>query len=782
MALNLSYSLADQDFQRTKSLGVWNVSRQLLDHLAACPEIGRLTVFTNRNHRNIHLPPNAKLEPHNTAVSGRLGRIYWDQWGAYSAARQSGNSWLFLPKGFASVVRRCPVRLAAYVHDAMHDHYRSVYKPNPLESEGEYFIRSLKATLQSAEVIFTNTEFTRSEVQRLAREWSLPLPRLIHAGVGFDIPKNHIGEHRQRIVVLAGPWPHKCTPLAIEYLQRWVRERASAPGVDWIGAMPPDVSLPMRKGWRHYVRLAQDDYEKVLRDAAVLVYFSAYEGYGMPPVEGTLAGAAAVYSDIPSMTEVMGNCGFRFKNESYNEFAHALDSAIAVPREQVTEWRSQLLARHNWPKVAHRIASELSALEAERPSRVRPITGETEKQRKVLVFAHTPPPHHGQSYMIKLMLDGFGGDQRGRVASPSTSHAIFCHHVNSRLSRRMEEIGEERPGKLLLLFWYCVEAVWCRFRYGANTFYYVPAPGKTSALLRDWFVFALCRPFYKHVILHWHAAGLADWLKTKRTRFADALTCWLLGRPDLSIVLSNYNRSDAEHLHSRNVTIVNNGIPDPCPDFETAVLPARVAKARLIQDWLTKPAAELTDPPPTFTILFLGTCMRSKGTFDALEGFLVLRERLEREGKRVRLQLQVGGTFSNPDEQMEFEERIKKSGAKNDVHLLGFVSGSRKDEILRSADLLCFPTYYPGENQPLVLIESLAYGLPAVTTTWRGVADILPPNHLGLVPPKDVAAVADALRLMMAFTGHQHLRNHFREQFTVAAHLQQLAKAIHSVI
>jgi hypothetical protein len=29
---------------------------------------------------------------------------------------------------------------------------------------------------------------------------------------------------------------------------------------------------------------------------------------------------------------------------------------------------------------------------------------------KLLVFAHTPPPHHGQSYMVKLMLDGFGGD------------------------------------------------------------------------------------------------------------------------------------------------------------------------------------------------------------------------------------------------------------------------------------------------------------------------------------------------------------------------------------
>ena len=29
---------------------------------------------------------------------------------------------------------------------------------------------------------------------------------------------------------------------------------------------------------------------------------------------------------------------------------------------------------------------------------------------KLLIFAHTPPPHHGQSYMVQLMLAGFGGN------------------------------------------------------------------------------------------------------------------------------------------------------------------------------------------------------------------------------------------------------------------------------------------------------------------------------------------------------------------------------------
>src|SRR5262249_33532662 len=99
---------------------------------------------------------------------------------------------------------------------------------------------------------------------------------------------------------------------------------------------------------------------------------------------------------------------------------------------------------------------------------------------KLLVFAHTPPPHHGQSYMVEYMLNGFGGDQRKRRnRRGSTSRfGIECYHVNSRLSKTLADIGEIRGMKLLRIFLFCLQAIWCRFRYGLENFYYVPAPGK----------------------------------------------------------------------------------------------------------------------------------------------------------------------------------------------------------------------------------------------------------------------------------------------------------------
>src|SRR4051812_24894004 len=182
---------------------------------------------------------------------------------------------------------------------------------------------------------------------------------------------------------------------------------------------------------------------------------------------------------------------------------------------------------------------------------------------KLLVFAHTPPPHHGQSYMVQLMLAGFGGDRRqNRREAPSAGagFGIDCYHVNARLSQKLEDIGDLRIGKLMLLLGYCLQAIWCRFRYGLTTLYYIPAPGKRSALYRDWLVMFLCRPFFKHTILHWHAAGLAKWLETAIQIRARSLTYRLMKQVDLSVVLSRYNRADAEKIFSRRIKVVGNGI------------------------------------------------------------------------------------------------------------------------------------------------------------------------------------------------------------------------------
>ena len=418
---------------------------------------------------------------------------------------------------------------------------------------------------------------------------------------------------------------------------------------------------------------------------------------------------------------------------------------------------------------------------------------------KLLVFAHTPPPHHGQSYMVQLMMAGFGGDRRrtrsrsqgenggDRLTSTqpgnSESLGIECYHVNARLSQKLEDIGDFRIWKFILLLGYCLQAIWCRFRYGVYNFYYIPAPGKRSALYRDWVVMLLCRPFFKRVILHWHAAGLAKWLEMVVAMRSRSITYRLMKQVDLSIVLSKYNRADAEKLFSRQVRVVSNGIPDPCPQFAEEVLPRR--KARLVarkklMSGATLEAADRQDTggdPQEIKVLYLAHCTREKGLFDTLSGVVLANQRLRERQAPVFLRLVVTGGFVTAEEKAEFEAKLAEPGMAGMVQYLGFVSGERKNQLLREADLFCFPTYYENENQPVNLIEAMAFGLPILTTRWRSLPELFPASYPGLVSVRSPEQVADGLLALLTAETGEGFRDIFLRSFTLERHLSGLAEA-----
>ena len=400
---------------------------------------------------------------------------------------------------------------------------------------------------------------------------------------------------------------------------------------------------------------------------------------------------------------------------------------------------------------------------------------------KLLVFAHVPPPHHGQSYMVSLMLNSFGGDRRRQPPSPPDTFGIECYHVNARFSKTFEDIGEFQGAKLFLVLFYCAQAVWCRFRYGVKNIYYVPAPGKRVALYRDWLVMLLCRPFFRRVILHWHAAGLAKWLETTASMRARGFTYARMGNADMSIVLSEFNRRDAEKLVARRIAIVGIGVPDPCPQFARDLLPRRQARVAARQKLLAGDAPPADAGTEAVNVLYLAHCTREKGAFDTVEGVALANENCAAEKSPLRFKLTLIGAFASEAEEKELRGLIRRRGLESAVEILGFVSTERKQQALAEADLFCFPTYYLAENQPGNLIEAMAFGLPPVTTRWRSLPEMLPPDYPGLVEPKSPAQIAGALRRLAVLDLSEPLRAMFVRRFTLEQHLAGMAAAIHSV-
>jgi len=93
---------------------------------------------------------------------------------------------------------------------------------------------------------------------------------------------------------------------------------------------------------------------------------------------------------------------------------------------------------------------------------------------------------------------------------------------------------------------------------------------------------------------------------------------------------------------------------------------------------------------------------------------------------------------------------VGPSGRHGDrIHALGRVDDTRVREELASADVLCAPSLR-GESFGLVLVEAMAAGVPVVASRIPGYEDVVPGDAGVLVQPGDAAALADALRQLLA--------------------------------
>lgn len=144
---------------------------------------------------------------------------------------------------------------------------------------------------------------------------------------------------------------------------------------------------------------------------------------------------------------------------------------------------------------------------------------------------------------------------------------------------------------------------------------------------------------------------------------------------------------------------------------------------------------------PVITVLCVCRMIRYKGIFQLIEAARILR----REGLRFELLLAGDTDESNPASLTR--EELRSAEADGVVKWLGF----RTDvpELLNKSDIFCLPSYYR-EGLPRALVEACAAGCAIVTTDMPGCREVVVDGVNGhLVPPRDVVALADALRALL---------------------------------
>ena len=377
--------------------------------------------------------------------------------------------------------------------------------------------------------------------------------------------------------------------------------------------------------------------------------------------------------------------------------------------------------------------------------------------------------------MVKLMLEGL---QKNR----GTDFEI--HHIDARFSDSMEDIGRGGFGKVLRAIRFSAAAIRRGLKFGIKDFYYVPAPPKQGAMIRDWIVMAMCRPFFPRVILHWHAVGLGEWtLKAQKNdslkmRAAAWMNRRMLGGHYRSLVLTEWGRADAEPFSPRSVIVVPNGIADPCPDFAVELLGKRISRRAGFVEAMSGRGAEMT-----YVVCYLGHCCAEKGLWDAMRAVAMANDALRAKDSLLRIVLKVAGEFPSEEDRVRFSQLSAELSSAHSlpedgiVHI-GYVNGLEKKRFLSGSDCLCFPTRYRAESFGLVAAEALAFGIPPVTSDWRMLPDLMGAIGLPVARAGDPKSIAEGILDSIGRDDPESLRNQFSVNFHESNHLRILADAL----
>jgi glycosyltransferase involved in cell wall biosynthesis len=277
-------------------------------------------------------------------------RTIWSALGRPAVERLVGPIDVLHYSNWMHPAQRAGVR-ATTIHDLVPLHFPDWVTPRTRAMHQ----RTYRDAARSCDVIFVNSAFTGRDV---SESLEVPSERIRVARPGVREVFRRDGSAADLgspyVLTVAAPGPRKNLRGLIE-AHRLLHD-------DLILVVTGEGWSPSRSGEqdvdsvRNLGYVSDDELARLYRGAAVVVYPSRFEGFGMPIVEAMACGAPVVASAHPSLDEASGEAALRADPDDPADIARAIEAALAE-RDRLAAAGRAHAASFTWRTVGETLLS-----------------------------------------------------------------------------------------------------------------------------------------------------------------------------------------------------------------------------------------------------------------------------------------------------------------------------------------------------------------------------------------------------------------------------------------
>ncbi len=334
--------------------------RTLLAALAEIDPLDEYFIFANRETGRELAPPapNFHYEPQPVPGVSRPARTIWEQCALPVVAARRGLD-VLLNAGLTAPLL-CPCASVTVMHDLQHlrlpQNFRWYLRP--------FWRMFLFQSAVSSDALIAVSEATRDD---LLRYYPVPASRIHVIGHGVDEKFFELGHRRRErppqpmVLCVSTLHPHKNLERLVRAFAAFRRTRPEyrlvlagmrghhAEAIEKAIAQAGQTETVRVTGWIERERL----YELFL-DAAVFVYPSTFEGFGMPILEAMAAGVPTACSNIEPMRGIAGPAALMFPPEDEAAITEALLRLTSEEelRDRLSRDGPERASRFSWRRAA----------------------------------------------------------------------------------------------------------------------------------------------------------------------------------------------------------------------------------------------------------------------------------------------------------------------------------------------------------------------------------------------------------------------------------------------